>query len=295
MLEDQGRGAECVEQLVELDREHGLARGQGHQTDLRLDDEAERAFGAHQHPREVDGAVRMHELVEVVATDAAQDFREPAFDLGRVAPAKFRYDSIRAGLDAIASSCLVQLGSGQGPQVSELSIRQHHPLLADVIDRLAVEHGAGSARVVSHHAANRGAAGRRHIGREAKVERAQLRVQVVKHHAGFHARPPLVGVDLEDPVQVLRRIEHQSRANGLTGLRGAAASGRDRHTMPRSDVHRVHYRFGRAREDHAQRLDLIDAGVGRVERARDAIEPHLTVDGGFKFALEGYHRCLIRA
>ena len=31
----------------------------------------------------------------------------------------------------------------------------------------------------------------------------------------------------------------------------------------------------RARQDHAARLDLVDAGVGRIEGARRLVEPHL--------------------
>ena len=43
----------------------------------------------------------------------------------------------------------------------------------------------------------------------------------------------------------------------------------------------------RARHDHAERLDLVDAGVGRVERARDRVEADLALEGGFEIASQG--------
>ena len=38
----------------------------------------------------------------------------------------------------------------------------------------------------------------------------------------------------------------------------------------------------RLRDHDADRLDLIDAGVGGIECAGDAVEPHLALDGGFQ-------------
>ena len=164
-----------------------------------------------------------------------------------------------------SSSC----AAVSGRRCASCAVRQHHLLLAHVVDGLAVEHRARAAGVVGHHAADGGAAGRRHIRGEAQVERPQRGVQLVEHHARLHARPLLVGVDLENPVQVLRGVEHQAGANGLAGLRGAAAARRDGHAVAGRDVHRLRDRFGRARNDDAERLDLVDAGVGRVQRARD--------------------------
>ena len=287
VLQDQRGGAEGVEQLIELNGQHCLARRQWHQPDLRIDDEAEGAFGTHQDPRQVNGTVRIHELVEVVAANAAQDLGEPAVDLCRVAPAECRHRSIRAGFNAVAPLRVRQLRGRERPQVDQPTVRQHHPLFADVIDGLAVEHRPRAARVVGHHPANGGAAGRRHIRGEAEVEWPQLRVQLIQHHARLDPGPSLVGVDLENPVQVLRGIEHQAGANRLAGLRRAAAAWRDRDAVAGGHVDGLNDPFGRTGNDHAQRLNLVDAGVGRVEGPRHAVEPHLTVNGRFKFALEG--------
>ena len=42
----------------------------------------------------------------------------------------------------------------------------------------------------------------------------------------------------------------------------------------------------RLRKHDAERLNLVDAGVGRVERARDGVEPHLAIDRAFELAPE---------
>ena len=96
----------------------------------------------------------------------------------------------------------------------------------------------------------------------------------------------LVGIDLENPVEMLRGVEHQAGADRLPGLRRAAASRRDRHAVSRGDPDRAHHRFGRARNDDAERLDLVDAGVGRVQRARHLVEANFAVDRGFELALQ---------
>ena len=41
-----------------------------------------------------------------------------------------------------------------------------------------------------------------------------------------------------------------------------------------------------ARDDNAARLDLIDAGVGRIQRARRGIEADLAVEHGAEVALQ---------
>ena len=70
----------------------------------------------------------------------------------------------------------------------------------------------------------------------------------------------------------------EAGADRLAGLRRAAATRRDRDLVVCGNVDRADHRFSRLRNDDAERFDLVDAGVGRVERARQAIEPDLAVD-----------------
>ena len=130
------------------------------------------------------------ERVEVVAADAAQHLGKAALDLGGVPHAELGDGAIRARLDAVAGAARASSCAAiERPEVRERAVGQHHALLEHVIDGLAVEHRPGAARVVGHHAADGGAAGRRHIGSEPQVVRAQRRVQLVEHHARARRAP----------------------------------------------------------------------------------------------------------
>ena len=226
------------------------------------------------------------ERIEVVAADAPQHLRKPPLDLGGMPEAELGNLAIGAGLDAIARPRPRELLGGQRPEMRERSVGEHDALFEDVIDGLAEQHRAGAARVVGHHAAHGGAARRRHIGREPQLMRPQRRVELVEHHPGLDPRPALVRIDLENAIQVLRRVEHQSGADRLPGLRRAAAARGDRHAVAGGDLDGADHRLRRSWYHHPQRLDLIDARVGGVERPREAIETDLAVDGGFELALQ---------
>ena len=68
----------------------------------------------------------------------------------------------------------------------------------------------------------------------------------------------------------------QPGADRLAGLRRAAAAHRDRARGAARRSGRCATTSSRVRgSDDAERLDLVDAGVGGVERARDRVEPDL--------------------
>ena len=160
VLQHQRRRAERIEQVIELDRHHRLLRRQRDQSDLRVDDEAERAFGADDDAGEIDRSRTIDEGVEVVAADAAQHFRKSPIDLRSVSKPKLGNRAIRARLDAVASPRGSGVSGIERPEMRELSVGQHDALFLHVIDGLAVEHRSRAAGVVRHHAADGGPAGR---------------------------------------------------------------------------------------------------------------------------------------
>jgi hypothetical protein len=117
--------------------------------------------------------------------------------------------------------------------------------------------------------------------------RAKRGVQLVQHDARLDPRPPFGGVQLEEPIEVFRRIDLKARADGLAGLRRAAASRGDRDAVPPRDLDNANDVLTRSGNDDAERLDLIDARVGGVERARDPIEPDFARYRLFEIALKG--------
>ena len=236
-----GVGRERFQQIVEQDRHHGFRFRQRHQPQLRFQHDAQRAFGADHHLRQIDGLRGIGEFVEVVAAYAPQNLRIPPVDLVLRAP---RRGAARSGSSAASSE------SPAGTSVTRQSRRnstmlpsaQQHRLLQHVVDGLAIEHAARAAGIVGHHAADGGAAGGGDIGRKAQPERRKLRVQFVQHDARLHAHPALFGIHFEQAAVIFRSIDLQPFADGLARLRRAAAAHGDR-----AAVQLRHRRRARAR------------------------------------------------
>src|SRR6266545_1374163 len=166
-------------------------------------------------------------------------------------------------------------------------IRQQHVLLEDVIDGLAVIHGSRAGGIVRHHPANGRAAGGGDIRREPKSVRAKHRIELVKHDPGFDSCPALLDVHLEDAVEILRRVDDDARADGLSRLRRPASAHRDRTLERRAYPHRLDHVVTRPRYDDTERLDLVDAGVGGIEHACDAVEAHFALELALELGPEG--------
>src|SRR5215204_562746 len=116
--------------------------------------------------------------------------------------------------------------------------------------------------------------------------RLQLRIQLVEHQPRLDTGPPLSDVEVEDRTEVLRGIHDQAGADRLSGLRRAAAAHRDRAAERRAYRDEPDQVVSRAWDNYADRFDLIDAGVGGVERARDLVEMNLARELGGQGALE---------
>jgi len=81
-------------------------------------------------------------------------------------------------------------------------------------------------------------------------------------------------------------VSNEAAADGLTGLRGAPAAQRQRAAELVAEAHRGDDVVTIAGHDHAERFDLIDAGVGGIKRASDAIEADFAGNRSAKRTLE---------
>ena len=146
-----------------------------------------------------------------------------------------------------------------------------------MVDGLAVDDGARAGGVVADHAAEVGPAGGGDVGAELQAVRRQAPVELVENDAGLHADRAAGRVDVEDRVQVLAAIDDDAGADRLARQAGAAAAGDDRDVASRRRSARADDVLGGLRHDDAERLDLVDAGVGAVEPARRGVEADLAV------------------
>ena len=118
----------------------------------------------------------------------------------------------------------------------------------------------------AHHAAERGAVTARRIRPYHPAVRRQVSVESVEHHAGLHSNPPLLGVDLQDGIEVPGTVDDQGRTDGLPGQRRPAPSRQHRHVIPGGRLQRRLHIVGMPGDEHAKGLDLADAGI-RLHRA----------------------------
>ena len=141
-----------------------------------------------------------------------------------------------------------------------------------MIDRLAVEDRPRARGVVGDHAADRRAV----RGRDVRGEQQAVRLRAPRFRSsstqpGWTRAQRSSALISTIAVEVLRAVEDHARPDRLPGLRGPAAPRRDRHAEP--GAHRDRGRDvgrGRRERDH-QRDDLVDAGVGRVQRPVEPI------------------------
>ncbi len=100
-------------------------------------------------------------------------------------------------------------------------------------------------------------------GKEQSVG-AQRVVEVAEDEARLHQGGPRLGIDVQDAAQVLGAVDHQRAVDRLAALAGAAAARQHRDALVARDRHGRSHVVDRLRDDHADRLHLVDRGVGAV-------------------------------
>ena len=120
----------------------------------------------------LNGLAGVDELVEVVAADAPQDFRESGDRSRPCTRRRAAHRPIARRFERDAGTCRVSSsGWSSGRKCATEPSASTTFQLEDVIDRLAVEDRPRAARVVRDHAADGGAAGGGDVGREAEAVR----------------------------------------------------------------------------------------------------------------------------
>ena len=289
MGKDRRGRLQRLEQIGELDGQDCLELRQRHERDLRLDDDRKRALGADGELGHVEWRVAVrgaggNQRVQVVAANPAQHFRIAALDLVHVLADGAPDLAIARAFQRLACAQFVELLPVERPEMRERSVREHDVLLEHVVDGLPVEHRTRAGRIVGHHAAHGGAARGRDVRRKAEPVLVKRCVQLVQHQTRLDPRPASGGIHLEQAVEVLRGVDDDAAADGLTGLRRAAASHRQGAAVSCADRHCPDDVVARLHDHDAERLNLVDARVGRIQRARDGVEADFAFDRGLEIA-----------
>ncbi len=110
--------------------------------------------------------------------------------------------------------------------------------------------------------------------------------QRIEDDARLDAREPPGGIDLEDPVHVLREVEHDRDVAALAGEAGAGAARQHRRAEAAARGHRRDHIVCIAGNDEPDGNLPVVRAVGGVERAAPAIEAHLAAHDPLQLQLE---------
>ena len=213
-------------------RDQRLHRRQRHQAHRRLGDDAERALRSDHQARQVDGRRRVDEGVEVVSADATQHLGEPAVDLVGVGAGQRRYLAAGAGQDRLAARSRRPAPRARAAPASPPT-RRPAPRSAIARGRWSCRRAPSARRSSCWPScrqrwrgstnSRRGRSAGRAVSGDGSARRGRRRVR--RGRRGHRDRPP---------ASDQRYFEVSSTrpcADGLAGLRRAAAARRDRHAV----------------------------------------------------------------
>ena len=107
-------------------------------------------------------------------------------------------------------------------------------------------------------------------------------VQLIEDETRLDPRGSRLGIEIENPVQVLGNVDDDGLGHRLAALRSAAAPGQDRHPFVGGDFDDADDVPVRLRHDDADGLDLVMGSVRRVAPTTERIEHHLAFDRAVK-------------
>src|SRR5262249_5692783 len=94
----------------------------------------------------------------------------------------------------------------------------------------------------------------------------EVKIQLLLNHSWLHNGPSLLGIDLEDTVEMLRHIDYNRIGNRLARETGAGAAGQHRYFELACRFHGRKNVFVSTGNHDADRFDFINAGVGAVHQ-----------------------------
>ena len=107
--------------------------------------------------------------------------------------------------------------------------------------------------------------------------RLQVRIEVVKHHAGLDGDRVVRSVEIQHVAQIFRRVNDECNTGCLAALAGAAAACEHGGLYVAGDVDGSFDVVCRFRNENTERNLLVDRGVGRVAGAVGVGEEHFAL------------------
>ena len=125
---------------------------------------------------------------------------------------------------------------------------------------------------------------RRRIGREEQPARRERLVERVDGDARLDFTPPRLDIHRSDAHTMARKVDDYRSIHALARQTRATAARQNRQTVLDAEPHRSHRIVHGHRYHHAQRFDLIDRRVGRIQHPIVKTDPNLSGHTFRKFA-----------
>lgn len=152
------------------------------------------------------------------------------------------------------------------------SVGEHGIDAGDVVHHVAVANRTRAAGIVAGHAADGRLCAGRYVDREPEAVRLQERVQLVEDDTRLDDDGFRVLIEGDDAVEMAGGVQDHGLADGLAALGGAGPPRQHRNSLVGGDRDGEDGVVLVGRDHHADRVDLIDRGIGRITPARCRIE-----------------------
>ena len=144
-----------------------------------------------------------------------------------------------------------------------VAVGEHDLERFDVSAGRAVFPPVAAGRVDRHDASHRGHVAHRRVGAEHQALGGEKAIERRQHHAGLH--PHALAVDRQDAAEIAREIDDDPAAERLARQARARAARINRDIVLCRVLRPWRRRLERSRPHHAERTQLVNAGVGRIE------------------------------
>jgi hypothetical protein len=100
--------------------------------------------------------------------------------------------------------------------------------------------------------------------------------QVIENNTWLNPSNSLYGIDLQNPVQVLRHVQHKRNVAALSGERCPSAAGKNGRAKLSSQSDRSNYILAIAGKNNSNRNLPVIGAVGRIERTAAIVETNFS-------------------
>ena len=279
--------------VFDIDQRRMLGNRQ--HVELGFGDERQRAFATTEDGVQVETAGFIPDMGQVVAGQAAVQFREAGIDFGLLSALNLIQQTmgfahtIRARLDAFQFFITDRAG------LPDAAIKPYTGQFKHMVTGFAVQHRTLPTGVGVDHAADRGAVAGGQLRGEKQAIGFERGIELILDHPCLNAYPALVRIDLQNAVHVLGHIDDQAVGQRLTIGAGAAATGAEydfakaRLICQGGDHHQIITVF---RVEHALWQHLVDTVIGRQYHTVGIVRVQLTLEA---LLLQGFNKIQIQA